>query len=67
MTDEQMFELGSEELTEIYLTFRGKASDTLASLASARREGKSQLETILLSEYELYTSIADKIRFQRGR
>lgn len=66
MTTEQVFDLRSDELCEIYLTFLGKASDALASLASARRDGDSELETILLSEYKLYKGIAEKISQQTG-
>lgn len=64
MTTEQVFELSSDELLEVFITFTGKASDTLASLATARREGNTQLEVILLNEYELYRGIAAKISRQ---
>jgi hypothetical protein len=61
MTTEQTFDFTADEFNELYLTFRGKQSDTLASLATARRDGDSELEAILLNEYELYKGIADKI------
>jgi hypothetical protein len=68
MATEQVFDFTTDELHEVYLTFRGKASDTLAKLATARYEGLTQLETILMSEYELYNGIADKTRrnFTKG-
>jgi hypothetical protein len=69
MTTEQVFDFTVDEFNELYLTFRGKASDTLSALANARRDGSSELETILLNEYELYKGIADKIshKYATGR
>lgn len=61
MTSEQVFDFTVDEFNELYLTFRGKASDTMAALANARRDGDSELEAILLNEHELYKGIADKI------